>query len=293
MLLVGARGFLGRFVRKEASPFYDVVRADRSLGSGDTDILLDVTSKSSIEHAFRSVQPQVVVLLAAISDIDRCEREPEQTIAVNRDGAARVAQACAEVGARLLFTSTGAVFDGKKIGYTEDDPVTPISVYGRSKAEAECLILTALPTAIVLRVSLVLGRTNLCTTNSLVDNLIWRWASGDIVNAPTSESRNPIDARTLARWIVELLQNPHARGIYNAGSTDAWTRYEIARALAAGLAIPESQVRQAEIAPQTRAPRGAHQLLLPHKLASVCVTQPPTSRDVIERSLYEPAQGDL
>lgn len=284
LLVIGARGFLGRFLCRQASVNYRVIRGNRT-ACNETDISIDITSRGSIDRAFRQTAPDAVVLLAAISDIDRCESDPRYAIAVNRDGAQHVAEACAVAGARLLFTSTGAVFDGLQIGYREDDPVSPLSVYGQTKAEAEQLVLTALPSAIVLRVSLVLGRTGSTATNSLIDNFIRRWAAGDIISAPTYEFRNPIDAATLSRWITELLANPQAQGIYNAGSTDVWSRHQIATALAQGLAIPPAQVREGAVLRQTRAPRGPHQWLIPDKLAGVCSTPPPTSKEAVERSL--------
>ena len=291
LMVVGARGFLGRFVCEVAEAEFTVIRADRTLRDAGTDVLLDLVDPGSIGQAFREASPDAVVLLAAISDIDRCERKPEEEVAVNLTGAVNVARACAAVGACLLFTSTGAVFDGKKLGYSEADPVSPLSIYGRTKADAEREIQAIVPDAIILRVSLVLGRTGNHTTNSVVDNLIARWNRGEVVNASTVESRNPIDARTLAMWIVELLLKSDGCGIYNAGSTDAWTRFQIAAAMAERLHFPESLVQPQLSASTLRAPRGLHQLLLPDKIRRVCSTPPPNTEGVIERSLHAPAQG--
>ncbi len=62
-----------------------------------------------------------------------------------------------ERSARLLFTSTAAVFDGSKHGYREEDEVAPLSVYGKTKAWAENAVRSLLPSAIVIRFALVLG----------------------------------------------------------------------------------------------------------------------------------------
>ncbi len=292
LLILGARGFLGRFAAAAAESSFRVIRADRDISDPATDIRIDITDPASVSAGFLSVMPSAVLLLAAISDIDRCERDPAVAQRVNLEGAVHVANACATHGARLLFTSTGAVFDGTQPEYREADPPTPLSVYGCTKADAEAAICSALPAGIVVRVSLVLGRSGQAGTNSLVDGLIRRWQAQDVVSASTTEARNPIDAPTLAAWFVELLQNRDASGIFHAGSTGMMTRLEIAQALAQGLGFPESLVRAETTPPPGRAPRGARQFLIPERIAQFCRTPAPTCDEVLKRSLNEPAQGN-
>lgn len=287
LLILGARGFLGSAVSSVAASSHHLLRADRTRAGAETDLVVDITNQNQVGTVLREHRPELVLLLAAISDIDRCEREPEQAIAINLHGAAHVANACAQIGARLLFTSTGAVFDGKKIGYLESDPVSPLSVYSKSKADAEQAILALLPSAIVVRVSLVLGRAARAGTNSLVNTLIRRWSAGEVVRAATHEFRNPIDALTLSTWFLELFENPIAAGILHAGATEAASRFDIASALARQLGIAPELVEVELQAPPGRAPRGAHQHLLSTRLQHFCNTPIPDFQAVIQRSLHE------
>jgi dTDP-4-dehydrorhamnose reductase len=293
LLVIGARGFLGTFVARIAGAEYQVVRADRTQVNDETDVVVDVAEKTSVEAAMAGVRPDAVILLAAISNIDRCQREPEIARSVNLDGAEHVANACARSGARLLFTSTGAVFDGFKRGYREEDAVNPLSVYGETKAQAETIVQALTPSAVILRVSLVVGWTGKERTNSLLDSMIRRWNSGQIVSATIQESRNPIDAGTLARWIVELLSDNRNRGIFHTGATEALTRYELARGIADRLNIPAHLVRQESQSVPGRAPRGAHHWLLTDKISRACATQAPSCQEVIERCLNEVAEDSL
>ena len=135
LLIIGANGFLGQHLSKAACCF-EVFEGDLT-GS----LVVDVTSAVSVDAAFRQVRPDVAVLLAAVSDVDQCELHPELAEAVNVCGASHVAEACVRTGSRLVFTSSAAVFDGTRHGYTERDAATPLSVYGKSKARAEELIL--------------------------------------------------------------------------------------------------------------------------------------------------------
>jgi len=255
--------------------------------------VIDVVDPASVRAAFDAVQPDAVVLLAAISDIDRCQRDPELAISVNLHGAEHVANACAGSGARLLFTSTGAVFDGCKQGYSEEDEVSPSSVYGETKVKAEAVVQALTPSSAIVRVSLVLGRTGKIGTNSLLDNMMRRWNAGEVVSASVLESRNAIDAGTLSQWMLELLQDKRNRGIFHTGATEARTRYQLAQAIAQRLGVPEGLVK-AELRPAAgRAPRGAHHLLSTDKINKACATQSPSWEVVIERSLNEVAEGSL
>ena len=293
LLIIGARGFLGSFIASRGSVRYQIVRADRSHVSDETDVVVDVTDAASVWRAVDAVRPDAVVLLAAISDIDRCQREPETAVSVNLHGAQHVADACVRAGARLLFTSTGAVFDGRKKGYSEEDAVSPLSIYGETKARAEAIVQALMPSAVILRLSLVLGRAGKAGTNSLLDSMIQRWNSGGVVSASPVESRNPIDAGTLCQWALELLSNEQLCGIFHAGATNAMTRYELARAIAGQLHIPEQYVKQDLVMPAGRAPRGEHHLLITSKISRACATQAPSCVEVIERSLNEVAEGSL
>ena len=167
---------------------------------------IDITSAGSVNAAFDHSKPDCAILLAAVSDIDQCEQRPELAEAVNVCGAAHVAAACRRMGTRLLFTSSAAVFDGTRHGYREADAPTPVSVYGRTKARAEELIVSALPEAIILRLALVIGYAQGDGTNAMLNKFAAKLRAGEPVSLPDFEYRNPIDAATLSDAMLELLR---------------------------------------------------------------------------------------
>jgi dTDP-4-dehydrorhamnose reductase len=286
MLIIGARGFVGATLADAAAPFYEVFSGDCLAAESPEDVTLDITDENSVRAAFDRVTPDVVLLFAAMSDIDRCQTEPALAYAVNVRGAEHVACSAARKNARLLYTSSAAVFDGTRRGYREEDPPTPVSLYGETKAKAEAIIKAAAPSAVVLRLALVLGFAGRSGTNSLLDNLATKWKAVRPVAFPTFEHRNPIDARTLSAFILELLGRPDLRGIYHLGSTDALSRYELGLRLADRMGYSRDLVQaQTEPVPG-RAPRGLDHFLLTDKIASVCRTSVPTSAEAIERCFH-------
>jgi dTDP-4-dehydrorhamnose reductase len=282
ILIIGARGFLGSYAVEAASSKADVARGDRSNPESDG-VAIDIRDASSVDKAFAATRPDGILLLAAMADIDKCEAQPGEAFAINVQGAEHVARACARSGARLVFASTGAVFDGLKQGYGEDDDVSPISVYGKTKVEAEEIVRALTPSAAIVRLSLVIGWARRHGTNSMLNTLRERWQEDNAVSFPVAEVRNPVHAASAAEAMASLLvEHRETRGVFHAGSSDAISRYELGRRLAERMNVRDDLVKpQTEISPG-RAPRGAHHFLLPWKLQKLLGTKAQSSEQVIE-----------
>lgn len=283
MLIIGARGFLGTYLARGAAEAYEVIRGNRVAPVEPGHIAIDITDRQSVRSAFEQTKPDIAVLLAALSDIDVCEKDRERALAVNLHGAEHVARAAAQTHARFLYTSSAAVFDGRKHGYTEDDPPTPLSFYGETKTRAEAAIQTLIPSAIVLRFGLVVGFAGKAGTNAMLDNLVQRWSVGTPTLLPDFEFRNPIDAATLSRFMLELLEKENISGIFHVGATESISRYELGVMLAARAGHSGGLVRPQKEPSPGRAPRGADHFLLTHKLKAICDNSIPTCNEVIER----------
>jgi dTDP-4-dehydrorhamnose reductase len=294
LLVIGSKGFIGQHLMKAGQGAWGVVPADCQADLTEPGShFVDITKAESVRDLFQHARPDAVVLLAAMSDIDRCEREPDQARAVNVQGPENVVRSCAETGARLLFVSSAAVFDGNQHGYKEEDPPHPLSTYGRAKHQAEIVISKILPSAMIVRLALVLGFSRSAGTNAFLNRLEQALRTGGAVHAPADEYRNPIDVTTLSKVFVELLQIPSASGIFHLGSLDALSRYEMTRQLAEGMGFQGSQIIP-QTGPQSgRAARGKDHLLLTDRIVEICDIAMGTAHDVIRRSLDGFAQSSL
>ena len=151
MLVFGASGQVGReliaLAGQRGVPAIGLKRADA-----------DLTDSDALRTAIRMYPPAFVVNAAGYTTVDRAESEPEVAHAVNAEGAANLAAACASARVPLVHISTDYVFGGEKTGaYVEDDPIGPLSVYGRTKAEGEARVRAAQPHHLILRTSWVYG----------------------------------------------------------------------------------------------------------------------------------------
>jgi dTDP-4-dehydrorhamnose reductase len=301
-LIIGASGFLGQhLVRKAktalparaglpAQAGFRVFEADLN-APGREGLVIDITSTALLEAGFCQCAPDIVVLLAALSDIDECEKRPELAEEINVRGTARVVEACAKTGATLVFMSSAAVFDGTQHGYRETDVPTPVGVYGRTKARAEELIRQALPTAIILRLALVVGFAENRGTNAMLNKLAEKLRAGQTVGLPNFEYRNPIDVSTLADFVLELVGIPGASGVFHVGATQSLSRYGLGLKLAEGMGFSRDLIKPQSAPLPGRAPRGLDHFLLTERLRATCGTPVPSCDQVIERAIYGSPQS--
>src|SRR5262249_47944914 len=115
---------------------------------------LDISDASAVDEIIGELAPCLVINAAAYTDVDGCEAQPDRAWAANADGPAQLARACRRHHCRLVHVSTDFVFDGSQSSpYLPDDPVSPLSVYGRSKAEGEQRIRELLSDFVIVRTS--------------------------------------------------------------------------------------------------------------------------------------------
>jgi dTDP-4-dehydrorhamnose reductase len=120
---------------------------------------LDITQAESIQKALAALQPDLVINAAAYTSVDQAESETAQAFAVNRDGAAHVADGCQEIGIPLIHVSTDYVFDGTgRRSYREEDRPAPLGVYGESKWQGEVAVRVRLREHLIVRTAWVYSR---------------------------------------------------------------------------------------------------------------------------------------
>ena len=162
VLITGSAGMLGSSVYPAfVEAGHDVVATDlvprvvRDLPMG----VLDVRSLADVEATVREVKPDLVLHLAAETDLETCQGSPDHAYRTNMLGTQHVAQATRDMGATLVYISTAGVFDGEKTDgpYTELDDAHPINVYGQSKFEGERIVLRVVPESFVVRAGWMIG----------------------------------------------------------------------------------------------------------------------------------------
>jgi dTDP-4-dehydrorhamnose reductase len=226
LLIAGATGTLGRaFARACAARAIDYRLLSR--------LELDIADPAAVEAVLGEESPWALVNAAGYVRVDEAESEPELCRRENGAGAATLAAACARRGVRLLTFSSDLVFDGagRREPYVESDRVAPLNAYGRSKVEAERLVLAALPAALVVRTSAFFGPSD---DYNFVTVALRALARGEEFAAADDCVVSPTYVPDLVDACLDLLIDGE-RGIWHLANQGAVSWAELARQ-AAGLA---------------------------------------------------------
>jgi dTDP-4-dehydrorhamnose reductase len=221
MLITGGSGYLGGWVVRMAQAGWDVTATYLSHAPDEPRVewhRLDVREEAQVETLMHQIRPTVIVHTAALNPMQATDFD-----AVNVDGTHHVARAAAGIGARLIHISTDALFDGQKGNYTEDDPPSPITPYGRSKALAEEAVLASGAKAVIVRTSLIYGwrPTVARAAQWMLDDL----QAGKPVRLWANEFRCPIWVESLAAAMVEVAGLVYT-GVLNIAGPQTLSRYE-------------------------------------------------------------------
>ncbi len=190
---------------------------------------LDLGDGDGIREYFGSLKPRVVFLTAAMTNVDYCEEHPEETFRINSEGARRVAEEASRAGSELVYYSTEYVFDGENGPYDEEAKPSPVSVYGKSKIEAEKAIVETLEEHLIVRTTVVYGWNR--RSKNFAMQLYQKLQGGVPMQVPEDQIGSPTLVDYLAEASVRLVQQ-EARGVVNVVGRDLLARTEFARALA-------------------------------------------------------------
>ena len=173
--------------------------------------------------------------------------------AICADGAANVALAAAQAGARLVHLSTDALHAGRPTPYLDDDPPTPVHTYGAAKAAAETAVAAIDPSAALIRTSLIIGDDRSKQITLALDLATGR-RSGAMF---TDEIRCPIAVQDLAAAAVLELADSDYAGLLNVAGPEALSRAEMGHLIARSHGLDPSSVPVGTLAEGNLGPRPA------------------------------------
>jgi dTDP-4-dehydrorhamnose reductase len=236
LLITGAGGQLGAYLLRDLAGRGAAVTAWSHAGGGELFgfplVPVELTDRAAAAAAFADARPDAVVHCAALSRVADCHRDPVRAEAVNVGVTRLLAELADRARAGLVFVSTDLVFDGRRGGYTEEDAPAPLSVYGRSKAQAEDAVRSC-PRGLVARVSLMYGPT-LTGRPSFFDEQALALRQRRLCTLFADEWRTPLSLPAAARALVALAE-ADCTGVLHLGGPERMSRLEIGQRLAASL----------------------------------------------------------
>ncbi len=219
VLITGAKGMLGQ----------DLCPTLEDLGCFliETDIdNLDITKKDDVFDFVKETHPDLIVHLAAYTNVDKAEEEEEKAALINETGSENLAIAASSIDIPIIGISTDYVFDGtKKTPYLPDDPVSPINAYGRTKLKGEIAIQKHCKKFYIARTSWLYGMYG----KNFVDTMI-SLKDKEELKVVDDQWGTPTWTMDLAGALMTLLNKPY--GIYHlSGGGKPTTWYNFAKTI--------------------------------------------------------------
>ncbi|MDX1951287.1 MAG: family 1 glycosylhydrolase [Verrucomicrobiota bacterium] len=243
LLITGATGTLGkafaRLCEIRGLPYRLLNRQE-----------LDIASPEAVETMLSTLKPWAVVNTAGYVRVDQAEAEQERCRRENTTGPATLAKICAAHGIRLVTFSSDLVFDGlKRTPYKESDPVSPLNIYGETKAEGERQALQLFPAALLIRTSAFFGPWD---EHNFITVTLNKLRANEIVQAPVDAIVSPTYVPDLVNTTLDLLIDGES-GIWHLANQGAITWAELAYLAATRAGLPTHLIE----------PRPLHKFHLP------------------------------
>lgn len=186
---------------------------------------VDITNKKSVFDKVSKTKPNIVINLAAYTDVDGCETNKKHSFNVNGMGVKIVAEACKKNNAHLLHISTDYVFDGKKRSYKENDKTNPINVYGKSKELGERYLMETLDDYYLIRTSWLFGEHG----KNFVGAIMMLAQEKKELKVVNDQYGRPTYANDLSKKIKEIIETNKPFGIYHITNSGICTWFQFAK----------------------------------------------------------------
>ena len=240
LLVTGASGFLGWNICNANQKGWEIsgtVNSHPIVIAGANTVRIDLTDFKELKRVFKEIRPHAVIHAAAASNPDFCQENPAESQRINVDTSVNIAGLCADRKIPLAFTSTDLVFDGLNAPYREEDPVSPVNVYGEQKVLAEEKIFKTYPPAAVCRMPLMFGNPG-PAASSFFQSMINALKQGRELRLFADEFRTPVSGKTAVQGLFLALNK--INGLIHLGGAERISRYNFGLLLMESLGISEA-----------------------------------------------------
>jgi dTDP-4-dehydrorhamnose reductase len=189
---------------------------------------LDVRSYKQVDDLVKKVKPDIVMHLAAETDVDKCELQPDHAFQTNTIGTQNVSVVCQKHGIVMVYISTIGVFYGDKIDpYTEFDNPNPINVYGQSKLEGEKIVQNLLSQYYIVRAGWMVGGGPE-KDKKFIGKIIRQIGEKTSLKAVNDKIGSPTYTFDFSRCLADLIETGYY-GLYHCTNKGYCSRYDVAR----------------------------------------------------------------
>lgn len=228
VLVIAADGQLGRLVKERCEVYKRIDFHFITLEE------LDVTNVDALEEIVKSQPWDFIVNCSAYTAVDSAEDNQELCYAINKKAVSNLGQFSAEIGAKIIHVSTDYVFDGtSSVPYAESEQINPVSVYGKSKAEGEAILLENNPQSLIIRTSWLYSEL----PNNFYQTMVSLGQGRDELNVVFDQIGTPTYGGDLAADILSIVdgvikgKQKFVPGVYHYSNEGVTSWYDFAIAI--------------------------------------------------------------
>jgi len=240
VLIIGATGLLGSaLVNLFPNAYFTFNKTEIDAPSF---FRLDISDQDALTLILEKVRPETVIVTAAMTDVDRCELNPEMAYKINALPFFTIVKYLSRVGGRIIQVSTDYVFSGEVGGYREYDKREPINVYGKSKMEAEDIITNSGISYAIVRTSGIFGVKE---SSGKINFFLWVYKNlcdEREISIVKDQYYSPTLNTSLASAIVEMYSK-NIDGVFHFSSVDRISRHEFALLVANAFSRESNLIR--------------------------------------------------
>ena len=240
ILITGAFGQLGHSLQSVLSKKsnYELICTGRKIKKGQEGIPLDIRNQVVFKELINTTAPDIIINLAAMTNVDACELNPKLAGEINVAGLEHI---CDSFKGKIIHLSTDYVFDGTSGPYKEDDPLNPISIYGKTKLASEHILLEKDIKNLVIRGN-VLYDYSPHTSASFLNWVVSSLKGNQEIKVVEDQFNNPTWTRSMSD-IIELSIENDLEGIIHWGDSVHISRFEFAKLIAKKFSLNESLIK--------------------------------------------------
>ena len=257
VLILGGSGLVGSVFANYSNQFYDLhlTYNNNPINSQKTNStkINVINQTGELKKLILDKSPDVIINLIAHSSVDFCETNPNDADLLHVDITKSILDSCSEIGSRLIYFSTDAVFPGElNKKYTEIDLPNPINYYGKTKLKAEKFILKHSLKNTVLRTAVIYGKHK---GSRFTNWILSRLENNKTVDPFIDQFNTPTLVDDLAKSLIKIIDQ-NVYGLFHAAGPTCLNRYDFALLLAkhsklnSNLIKPISGNEKKQIAPR-------------------------------------------
>jgi dTDP-4-dehydrorhamnose reductase len=245
-LVTGGSGLIGFTLLQSLNELKHEIYAfyNKNKPIADATIKINLLDSESVAKNIRMIKPDVIIHLAAITNVDQCESEKNLASSINTKATQILAQEASKGGIFLIYVSTDYVFDGKKGMYKEEDAPNPLSYYGMSKLEGEMAVEKNCASHCIVRTSTPFGFHPYKKSFPIwvIENL----QNGNEIKIITDQFTSPTYTPNLSRMLIEIATKKISGKLHTAGATRI-SRFEFAKLISTKLKLDDKLIKPTTI----------------------------------------------